>query len=457
MFLKLKKYLKNHPTTVTILGFVTLALLGAIFFFIRYPSAYLSSNFFAEDGRYFMKYLLEKGFWGAALTGFNGYLIVGQYIIGEAGIIINSIFGHGFITLAKAVAVASYLFFGLICALPYLLFRKMLGIPLSLITIFLLWITPLGMYDYFVIGSIGNLKFAFIFIATLLIIYRNSKGLCNKWWQFVLIDSVLLLCVLTNIIAVGLLPLLLIRYWDEIKQLFIKKKVQQFRSAGFLSLIVLAAISFVYLLVVYFKGVPTIEGYFDGPLHKSSFIALIYSSTIHALLFPITYLFNNVFAAIAVLLTLVYLFWRKENRTVTITIVVAILLSIFGFVLNRPGVTEVYLTYNQGQWTSNFFYAGTMLTVFGLCYASKGYFRKLTLFSKWLWVGLCGLLIIIFIPAAGFHLANPYTSAQAYRPTLAQEVKRVCSETTNRNTPVTIQVYPWSGWTMDIEKSNVCD
>jgi len=455
----LKAVYYRHATIYGIAISVLLITMGAFVFYFRYPFAYDFSNFYAEDGKDFMKNIIEKGPLGALITPFNGYLIVGQYLVGIAAQVVNQIFGNGFETLAKAVAVASYVFWGTVCALPFMLFRKRLGILLSIILSVLLWSTPFGSYDYAVIGTIGNLKFAFLFIATLLVILRNDRLLISKRYQFYLIDIALLICVLTNIVSVAVLPFVLMRYINELKIFFTKRKgfIALLKTPSFISLAVLAILSAIYILAVKLRGIPDLPGYLDGPLDKSTLALIGYRSTLYGITFPVNYLISNVYALIALIgffvaVTLLVIRRVKQNLVVATIVIFALMVNVAGFVINRPGVTSFFTSFSDQAWPGLFFYAGTMLTLFLAVYLIKDDFNKLRLGVKFLLLFILGAAVMIALPAAGFTHEDHYGKGTT-RPTLSSEVRRICGAPAES----IVEIYPASDWQMKLDKSYICN
>jgi hypothetical protein len=363
--------------------------------------------------------------------------------------------GGDFITLAKALAMASYLFLGFTCALPWLLFRYKFGFILSTLVFLALTLTPLGAYDYAVIGTIGNLKFAFLFIAFLLVVFRNDASLCKKWWQILIVDTALLLCVATNLVVVGILPLILIRYIPSIKRVISEKSLKILFNFGFISIVVMAIIALAYVLVVYLLGIPAIPGYLEGKLHHSALLPIVYRSTIYGITFPVSYLFNNIFAAIGLVIFAALLFFKKAHWGFAFTVAVALFVNVAGFVYNRPGVTDYFVSYQQISWPGHFFYAGTMIVVFALAYILAPRFRSLKVSLK-LIVLACGIIGVFFLlPATGNTKVNPYILSAA-RPTLASQVEAVCKPQQS-NKDVTIQIYPNDKWNMVISKQIACN
>lgn len=462
--LKISKYTQQmyqrYPAISTISIATLLVIAGTLVFHSRYPYAYSFSNFYAEDGKVFMKNIIEKGPVGAIFSPFNGYLVVGQYFVGIFAEVINSLFGKGFETLAKAVAVASYVFWGLVCALPFMLFRKRIGTVLAILVSVALWSTPFGSYDYAVIGTIGNLKFAFLFIATLLVIFRNDKKLVTKNYHFYIVDVLLLLCVLTNIVSIAVLPFVLVRYGAELKAMFVKRKglILLLKQPSVISVVILALISGAYIVIVNAIGIPKLPGYLDEPLDRSTLPVIVYRSTIYGVTFAVNYLFSTVLAYVGlavVVLIVAFLIRRsiKKNMVVFLTIGFALVVNVLGFVTNRPGVTHFFRTFGDQDWPGLFFYAGTMLTTFLIAYLFSRTFNRFRVISKASVLVLFGIMTLLALPAAGFTHEDHYGKGAA-RPILANEVKRVCTIPNGQR--VVLDIYPSKEWTMDLNRSQVC-
>lgn len=452
---KFLEFIVRHPALLTVFGYFILVIVGAVVFYFRYPYAYSFSNFYAEDGSVFVKNIIESGFINSATSLFNGYFVLGQYLVMGVGFVINFIFGSGFVTLAKAIAVSSYLFWGIVCGIPWLLFRKKFGSVLTLILVALLWVTPFGGYDYAVIGTIGNLKFAFLFIATILALYRNDKILCNKTWQFIIIDIILLICIMTNIVSLGVLPILLWRYRDDIKFLVLKRKLRN--NKGVVSVVTLCLICVIYFIGIYLHGIPKMPGYLDGPLDKSTLIAIFYRGSLYGLLFPISYLLNNLLVLVIFLVSLICIF-RSKYKQELIVILYVIIINVVGFVYNRPGVTEFFKTYNDSLWPGHFFYAGTMLFLVGCIFIINDTFKVFRLRNKIMIMFTVFFFVLLIFPAAGkIPLTNRYAQSDI-RPTLASEVERICAynEKIENDSKIVVNLFPSSGWTMSIDKSKVC-
>ncbi len=125
-FYKHRGLIGNFLICLGIVAFATLI------FALRYRPAFDMPNFYAEDGRVFVNNILHKNIIGSLFTGFNGYLIVGEYLVLDVAVAIYRLFDMHFYQLAYVIPAASCLFMGLTVSLPYILFRKELGKPLAL-------------------------------------------------------------------------------------------------------------------------------------------------------------------------------------------------------------------------------------------------------------------------------------------------------------------------------------
>lgn len=452
IYLKTKNLLKSSLAK-TLLFWFLLILVCAVIFYLRYPFNYHYSNFYAEDGTIFVKNILDEGPIKGALSLFNGYLVIGLYLLTDFAMFINSLFGQGFETLAKALAVVSYVFWGVVVTLPFLLFRRQLGTTLSLLAVALLAIVPAGGYDYAMIGTIGNLKFAFFYVATLLVVYRNQTSLVKKGWQFIIIDALLMLCVLTNVIVVAVLPFALWRYRDKIKGLFKKTKATlKSLSLGHYSLFLLALLSSTYVISVYARGIPEMPGYLDEPLIASALLDVLYRGSVYGLTFAVNVFMNDYVATLLLVASLV-LFIISRHRITLLFIAYAIAVNVLGFALNRPGITHLFQAYAADGGPGLFFYAGTLLFVFAVVYVVKDWFRSQKVLTKAV-VAVCTLIFCITVlPASGVGKLS-YTNINSTRPTLAAEVERVCGLPVTST--VEVGVYPAVNWTLTLPREQVC-
>lgn len=453
IFNLIKKLILQHPTVVVFLIWVSLVVVGSYVFYLRYPYAYAYANFYAEDGTVFLRNIIDEGPIRSVLSLFNGYLVIGQYMLIDFAMIINSIFGRGFETIPKAIAIVSYLFFGLVSSLPFVLFRKKIGTVLSLLAVSLLVILPIGGYDYAVIGTIGNLKFSFLFIAAMLIIYRNDKDLVNSKYRLMAVDISILICILTNIVSVVLLPFALFRYRSEMWNYITGKNRKKILNFGSLSLIILLSITLLYMVAISFVHPPKMAGYLDEPMIISSLINIFSRGSIYGLLFPVNFLLNDsivLFFTLGILMVSIL----SRHRLVLSFLLIVMIVNVLAFVLNRPGVTHLFTSYSVDGGPGLFFYAGTMTFVIWVVFAIQDWFKIQSNLSK----AIISLLVIGFIvivaPLAGSRGAS-YKAIISKRPTLSHEIDRVCNNYTVGG-KVELGVYPAENWTITMDRDLVC-
>ena len=445
-------YKLSNSKWSSLLFWIILIVLGVVILYIRYPFAYTAPNFYAEDGNVIFENIYNNGILQSLFTRFNGYFILLQYLLGYLAYLINNLIGGELYTLPKVVALVSYTFFAFACTLPWLLFRNRIGRTISLILYIFLLLTPLGRSDFAVLGTLGNLKFIIFYIAFILIIYRNDiKLVPDKSNKFYIIDFILLVCALTNILVVAILPLALIRYKDFIILCIKKREYKKIiYNNNLISILALALLLFVYTIWMYLLGIPKMPGYLDGQLILSGLINAIIRSSWYGLLYPV-YTTLNILVSICLIILMFLTVFIKKNRVIYLSSIWAIFVVSVGFVLNRPGVTEFLQSYTQDGGPGQFFYGGTMIFMFSLMYLIHNNFNNTERKYKAL------ILFIIFIYIAW---ALPYAGerSKSYaiykdRMTSFQALKSACQ---TDNKVIMFNIYPTAGWDMDMRKEIAC-
>src|SRR5438128_1261859 len=92
---------------------IGVVVVASAIFALRVPLAFQQPNFYAEDGNMFFNNVLHKNPISAIFTWFDGYFIVGLYILCEIALFIVRVFGLHFYDLALVAAVVSCAFLGL--------------------------------------------------------------------------------------------------------------------------------------------------------------------------------------------------------------------------------------------------------------------------------------------------------------------------------------------------------
>jgi len=351
----------QHPTgnwrrLAIVAAYLLLFVIASYIFYRRYPNNYTQPNFYAEDGQVFAKNLIGGGFFHSLGTTFNGYYIWGIYIVEKIGFMIDRLFyGGQFANLPRSFALASYMFLGLIATLPALLLRKYLR-PMALIIMTLLIIfVPMTGWDYAVIGTIGNLKFAFVFIAFLLLVYRHLMPENSK--KVYLVDLGLLICAYTDITVYILMLFALMRYLPKLKTRNFARELSKDKT--FQSLVVLGIALLPQLVVIKLHGVPALPGYLDSPYQFGRTVEIFISrSYLYSVLFPINKFLNDATVVILGLLLLIAGFYSsRRNRPIFLFAVFAVFITTFTFVIKRTGISAFYPSYKAGGGPDQFFYA----------------------------------------------------------------------------------------------------
>lgn len=430
---------------VTVFFFIGLWLLASYIFYLRFPNNYRQPNFFGEEGNVFANNIIHNGFLHALGTTFNGYYIWGIYVLEKIAFIINNLFyGGEFVNLPRSFALVSYGFLGFIATLPLLLFRRYFKLPALILATILILYVPLNGWDYGVIGTLGNTKFALIFVAFLLLIYRHY--LPEKSKKIYLVDVVLLVCAYTDITVYVMMPFALLRYWPKLKGhdpwRKIKNVLRQDRSAQSLVVLGLAMLPQLYFMKHY--GAPIIPGYLDSPYNFRSTIEIFISrSYLYEILFPINGSLNNATAVIA-FIGILALGWQfcKKYRKIFIFGLLTIFFATFLFVVKRPGVSSFYIGYKDPG-PAQFFFPQNWIFGFLVSVLLVEIISKIK--SNFYQAGVYFAIIVSFFwlmaPSAGSYGRNDFM--QEGVGDIYGVAKKECSSVTQDNN-LSIAIYPTS-------------
>jgi|GEM_PF-763653 hypothetical protein len=376
----------RHSKILILVTFVVLVLSVYAVLFWRYPNNVTYPNFYAEDGSVFLQNVIDKGWIEATFTPFNGYGIVGLYLITGLGWLINLLFfSASFINLPATLSLASILFMSVVICLPFLLFSSSFGRRATFIVVLCSALLPLPLSPHIVIGTVGNQKWIFFYLAFLLAVYRiiNYRNLSTK--KVALIDLSLLISAYTNVTTYFLIPILYLPYLsDFLRQRkkstilsFVKVKLKEQETR---SLIILTFLLIPQVLYVLLNGIPKLAGYLDTPFNPDRAIELFINRTF---LFGITYPINNYLNDLLVLIVfmaLLILAWKYlggKSRFVFFTGIYAAGVGSLLFVINRTGISDFFFGYTSaGSGPDQFFYTQTLimylpLVLFGFAFLKK--------------------------------------------------------------------------------------
>jgi hypothetical protein len=322
----------------------------------------LHANLYGEDALVFLQKVITDGPL-VLFERFNGYLVVGIYALMLLASLFVFVFGIPFAYLGVIVAVISCLALGAISASPFLLLRRQMGVLGSLSAVAVLTFVPLYSADADVIGSIGNLKFAAMPLAVILVVYRWRNAHDAK--RIIATDIGLFLLVLTNILVITVAVWVLLPNVRTILSAARHRDRGQLRSTSLISGVTLAFGSAVYAAIDLALGIPKYPGYLDSPYDHAGTIPLAYHSTVYAWLFPLGGAVT-VAAMALVFVTLTVIAARTRGaRDVYVLALWTAAIGTIGFVANRTGLSSLM---SLGPSNDQFFYGQLMAFSFGCVY-----------------------------------------------------------------------------------------
>lgn len=452
-----RQFLGLNPNLVLFAVFLLVWIVASYIFFLRFPNNFYFPNFFAEDGQHFAKNIMEKGFLGALFTPFNGYFIFGIYILTGIGFVLNSLLSNSeFINLPIAFAITSYAFLGLCAALPVLFMRRFMPLYYRLGLALLIILLPFPSFDYGTLGTIGNLKFAFNYIALLLIIYRITLPRSSA--KIIAVDAVLLVSAFTTAGVYLLLPFILLSDGLSIYKRSTLKNIGRLFSRQNISLwsaLILVTLCIAQIIFIIANGVPKLPGYLDEPYKAASTIEVFVA---RSYLFPfISTIYHHLNDLLVMILFigavgLGVFFGKKEHRHIYIIGMIAILTTSLVFVINRTGTAHYYDHYVTSGF-DNFFYAQNFIALLlGMLLLLDITARLPKKLRQYFPPVIILMLSICSIRTNATYAPNDFM--QYTVGTLQQQVKPLCSNPNNQT--ITFAVYPFTFLTMTEPRNIVC-
>lgn len=370
-----------------ILFYTLLVAVGSAVLYWRYPNNVAHPNFYGEDGSVYLQNIINKGWLAALFAPFNGYFIFGLYGLCGFGWILNALFGsQGLLSLPTYFALAAIICMAATISLPWLLLKDFLGSKKMLLVVALGALLPLPLAPHIVIGTIGNQKWVFMYLAFVLTLYRlySTKRLTLP--RIIATDSLFVIAAYTNSTVYFLFPVLFLPYlrsiWQKKATLGYKSAIWlELRSKEVISLLILGLLLLPQVIYIGLHGIPKIAGYLDSPFQYARAIELLINRTY---LFDFTHIVNghlNDVLAITLFIILVgvgYICTRGKERVAFVLGLYSAGVASFLFAVNRPGVTDFFASYQStGSGPDQFFYAQTLIMYIPLVLAVFAVARKL--------------------------------------------------------------------------------
>lgn len=450
--------------------YLALVLACYLVLYWRYPNNINYANFYAEDGSVLLQNIIDKGWLEATLTPFNGYGVIGLYLIAALGWFMNLLFlGGGFEDLSAGFAMASVLFMSLAICLPYLLFSATFGKLKMLFVIILSALLPLPTSPHVVIGTIGNQKWIFLYIAFLLVLYRVVNHRTLSKFQLCVIDSVLLISAYTNSAVYVLMPLLLSPYIADYVRRNKRPRIltyakEQLKLTQTRSLLLLGCLLLPQVVYVAANGLPELPGYLDTPFIPERAVELFVNRTY---LFGLTHIVNGYLNDLVVVLSfilIVFFGWKwlsGKNRFVFFAGIYTAGLASLLFVLNRPGVTDHVFGYTaSGSGPDQFFYAQTLIMYLPFILLASELAKRIPMR-----LAKDASLIIAtgFVLGGGIvsdgYFVEKWRNASVFENDagiFTDNALRACSD--SKDSPVRITAYPYESgqFSVSIDRAHVC-
>lgn len=446
------RFIKIHPDKAFLFLYFGCLLLASVIVFLRFPNNFTAPNFYGEDGSIYFINIHRDGYLRALMTSFNGYFITGLYLILGLGLAINSVlFSSNFADLPRSLSIVSYLFIGFSITLPLLLFRKQLKPYWAVLLVLLSAFIPLRQSDYAVLGTIGNLKWLFLYIAFLLAVYRyiNYK---QKWNRLILVDLGILICAYTNSATYLLIPIIFLPYiLDTLKIYKNTKKFNFTQPNSIWSLCALAVLLLPQLIYVKINGIPRIVGYLDTPFNSSRAIEIFIGRSFE---YGFTYgfygPFSNLLAMVVFVVTILFLyfFYDKKYRPILFIGIYAVFCATLLFVINRPGISDYFFGYKNGG-PDQFFYAQNLIVYFVTIAAF--FSKNISKMTKYLIIFFLILFIFANLPFSSSVGRNDFM--QKNRGDIYSKLKAQCQKPAEK---FTLAIYPVEGWEMPANKTFAC-
>lgn len=389
-----------------------------IYLVLRTPFPAFEPAFYAEDGTNYFSLIASRGFLHSLFLLHNGYLVLGNMILAGSSFLVNRLFlGNHIGNMPYAMALVSYWFFAALAALPILLLRKRVSLPYLACLALFIAATPLGDGDAFVVGRISNVGYGFVYLATLLIVYKVEMR--PSLPVAAICDLALLICANTNPIVYALIPLTIIpwlprlvgknRDWRSLR------KEGPFWSLAVLGLFLAAGIAY------FMKTKPTAaSASLGGPFNRHEAVELFLGREI---LYPLVSSFyrhlNDTWVLVFATLFFGFIFvvikrQSKADKLVYLCSLSALFLFVVAGALFRPGLSRALSDYRVTPipW---YFFGMNLIATFTLTIAAYDASKR---FGNRIARSLpAALLCILYLPAicqgGGFGLPDDTSTGPA--------------------------------------------
>ncbi len=425
-------------------------------FYLRYRNNFQFPNFFAEDGTIFTKNLLDHGFLSSLATTFNGYYVWGLYVINKIALILNAIVYHGtFATIPKAIAITSYAFLAFCATVPILVFRRYIKLPFLIVLTALLVLVPMPGNSYAIIGALGSLKFAFVYLAFLLLVLRLRQKRTSRWIP--VIDLGIVLCAYTTSTTYLLLPIILWQDGLRPKDWLTRNWRQYIQgNIALWSTLVLGLVLLGQVWIIATQGLPKLPGYLDQPLNYHRLVEIFAG---RSYLYGFTQLFYHALRdwsavlLLGILCLLASLKAARTNRQLYWFAFYSVGITTLLLITNRTGISAFFTGYDGRGPIDQFFYGQNL--IFDVAFIAL-LATLVDSFTKKRWHQLAAAGVLLLLTVAPLLSTTSFRQSSPIQPgiqPLPQMLNQACAL---YDDPVAITVYPVSSFIMIEPRSLAC-
>jgi len=411
---------------------------------IRYLPNLLDANLYAEDGNVFLNNYISSGI-SSINDLFNGYPIVGLYILIGAASTLHSIsFLPGF-TVPTFIALISFIYWGLFSYSPIYLLKEILSKRNRVLLAFSILLIPLGSWDYAILGTIGNLKFSFLPLSFFTALFLSgNREIAKK--EFSLIILLFAICITTN-------PLSILSFSVLIPRL---NKAISDRNWFYVSSVCALFLAALWPILSFFSHRAPQPGYLDAPYKIEKSIEIFAGQTILYAGFHSVYMYLNdyfAFALATLLILFVILFTKKSNYFS----IVAISMALIGsgvFVLERPGISDFFYGYTTSS-PSQFFYAQNILATTAIFITCQSFYSSNKTKGRAKLIALLPVIVFIsqIFPTTPIGTFGHNPPMQNQVASAIESSKLTCRQV---SPVIEVNIYPYEPWVFKTTKNYWC-
>ena len=403
---------------------------------LRYPAYLKYPNFYAEDGTVFFSDVVAHPL-KSLLFGFNGYPIVGLRLISLCALFLSFFFiFHNITFFVITLSVLSYLLWALLGLYTFFVLSKILSSRFAFLGSLLIVLVPINGWNYAILGTLGNLKFAFIYLGFLSVINK----LADRKWSFTSF-SIFLFSVLTNPLAIIFFPLTLLTT--------LELKLSRNRL-DYLLIVPFSIIAIAIFRSVKVASIPL--EYSQGEFTPSQILETVFSRT---LAFPInsnSYLSLGNLNLIVVLILFVLSLLYKNY----LPLIILLLCSVISFVIvsARHNLIPFFSGYRDSG-PAQFFYAQNMIVVFIVVLLLGKNLSRFDKNKSMILVLITALFLASNSEGIGFGFTGENSKWHKTFGNIRENLGKACKISTGNK--VVITIIPGDPWSLSLSKEVYCN